>query len=831
MRTGRSDCSTDGSWRKWKPTERTKRTMWGDLRLALRQLTLAPGYSLVCMLALALGIGATSTAFTAFNGVVLKPIPGIQEPEGVMAVTMFHEAQPDGEMGLSYPDYEDLKAGLQRLEGVAVHQERTFILTDREKPERFLGSSISASTFRLLRVAPLLGRDFLPEEEEAVDGPPAILLGHDLWMRRYGGDTNMVGRTIRVSGQPATVVGVMPPGWQYPVRSDLWTTLKAPKERYRGLHYLQAIGRLGQGVNRQQAEAELGRAMQGLARMHPETHRGVGARLTPYRQWLVRGSGDLLGLMLGSVLCVQLIACANVANLVLARGTRRMREVAVRIALGASAVAILRWLVTEVLVLGAGGVVLGVLFTVWGSGWVVRASSIELPFWMDLKPDPGVFGFAVVLGMGSALLAGLVPAVQLAQPALASDVRALGRGTVGLGRHARMRHTLVVLEVALAMVLLTGAGLLLRSFHRAATRDPGFEPRRLLTFRVGLPPAHYPEREEHIRFFQEVCSRITRIEGTSRVGGVSRLPASGYDNYGALEIEGQTSRSLYEAPSAHTSVATPGGLEALGVRLLQGRMLEVSDVESSLPVAVVDDNFAERFFPGGSALLKRFRPASANPGENTNAWIHIVGVVGRVAAHFQEGPSMPVYYRPHAQSPTAFLSMVVRTVGEPRGVLGAVESAVLEVNPEIPIYYVQTMEEILRAATWDKRLFLAVFGVLAGLALFLVVLGIYGVTAYSVSTRTQELGVRMALGATGEDVMRFVLKQGMRLVGLGLGVGLVSSLVLARLLRSHLFGVSPRDPWTLLAVLALLAAVGLLACLIPARRATRIDPMAALRSE
>jgi putative ABC transport system permease protein len=805
--------------------------MWGDFRLALRQLTLAPGYSLVCILALALGIGATSTAFTAFNAVVLKPMPWIQESGGVMALTLIHEVQPEGEMGLSYPDYEDLGRLVTRLEGVAVHQERTFILTDSEKPERYLGSSISASTFRLLRVAPVVGRDFLPEEEFG-DRPPPILLGHELWMRRYGGDTNLVGRTIRVSGQPATVIGVMPPGWRYPERSDLWTTIKAsPGASLRGLHYLGAIGRLRQGVSREEAQDEMGRIMEGLEAAHPETHRGVRARLTPYREWVVRDSGPLLGLMLGSVLCVQMIACANVANLVLARGTRRMQEVAVRVALGASAGAILRWLVAEVMVLGVAGSVLGVLFTLWGAGLVQQSSSVELPFWMDLAPDLGVVGFAVGLGLGSALLAGLVPAVQLARPALAADVRALGRGTVGLGRHARMRHTLVVVELALAMVLLTGAGLLMRSFHRASTMDPGFDPRHVLTFRVGLPPAHYTDPAEYIRFFEEVRIRLSRIRGITKVGGVSMLPASGYDNFGALEIEGQGAKSLYEAPSAQTISVTPGGLEALGMRLLQGRMLEASDLASSLPVAVVDETFAKRFFPGGSALLKRFRPASATGSVNTNAWIHIVGVVGRVAAHFHEAPPLPVYYRSHAQAATAFLSMAVLTEGEPKAVVGAVESAVLEVNREIPIYYVQTMDEILRRATWDKRFFVGIFGVMAGLALFLVILGIYGVMAYSVSVRMQELGVRIALGATRSDVLRLVLKQGMRLVGLGLGVGLLGSLGLARLLKDYLFGISPQDPLTLVAATAVLAVVGMVACLIPARRATRIDPMVALRSE
>jgi putative ABC transport system permease protein len=805
--------------------------MWGDFRLALRQLTLTPGYSLVCILALALGIGATSTAFTAFNAVVLKPMPWIQESGGVMALTLFHQVQAEGEMGLSYPDYEDLRRLVTRMDGIAVHQERTFILTDSEKPERYLGSSVSASAFRLLRVAPVVGRDFLPEEEFG-DGPPVILLGHELWMRRYGGDTNLVGRTIQVSGQPATVIGVMPPGWRYPERSDLWTTIQAsPGANLRGLHYLGAIGRLGKGVNQKEAEEELERIMEGLSLEHPETHRGVRARLTPYREWVVRDSGPLLGLMLGSVLCVQLIACANVANLVLARGTRRMREVAVRVALGASAGAILRWLVAEVMVLGAAGSLLGVLFTLWGAGWVHRSSPDELPFWMDLSPDLGVVGFAVALGLGSAFLAGLVPAVQLARPALAADVRALGRGTVGLGRHARMRHTLVVVELALAMVLVTGAGLLLRSFHRASSMDPGFDSRQLLTFRVGLPPAHYKDQGQYIRFFEEVRNRLSRIDGIAQVGGVSLLPASGYDSFGALEIEGQDPKSLFEAPSAQTCAATPGALEALGVRLIQGRMLEASDVASSLPVAVVDETFAKRFFPGGSALLKRFRPASATDGINTNAWIHIVGVVGNVAAHFHEAPPLPVHYRPHAQSPTAFLSMVVRTGGEPKAVVGAVESAVLEVNREIPIYYVQTMEEILRRATWDKRFFVGIFGIMAGLALFLVILGIYGVMAYSVSMRIQELGVRMALGATRSDVLRLVLKQGMRLVGLGLGVGLLSALGLARLLKDYLFGISPQDPLTLLLAAGMLAVVGLVACLIPARRATRIDPMVALRSE
>lgn len=805
--------------------------MYSDFRQAVRQLTLAPGYSIVCILALALGIGAASTAFTAFNAVLLKPIPLLRDADSVVSVSLFHESQPDGAMGLSHPDYVDLNAMSERLEGVVVHQPRTYILTDREQPERLLGSSISARTFGLLGVKPILGRDFLPEEETET-GPVVALLGYDVWMRRYGGDTNLVGKTVPLSGQPATVVGVMPPGWRYPEQSDLWTPLRVgTTAAQRGVRFLGGVARIRPGVGMEEAERELMGVMGRLAKAYPESSVGMGVRLTRFRAWVARDSSHLLRLMLGSVLGVQLIACANVANLVLARGTRRMREVVVRVALGASAWHILRWLVCEVLVLGGVGSVLGILLTLWGAALVKMALPPEVPFWLDLTPDSRVIGFAVMLGMGSAVLAGLVPALQLSRPALAADMKALGRGTVGAGRYVGLRHSLVVFEVALAVVLLAGAGLLVRSFHAATTSDPGFDARGVLTFRVGLPPAQYTNHADYIRFFDGIRRRLAELPGVAAAGGVSLLPASGNDSVAAIEFEGKPVKGLFEAPHAQACSATPGGLEALRVPLRQGRYFAATDRSNSLPVALVDESFARVYFPGESALLKRFRPFEMPGGETTNEWVTIVGVVGSVVAHFEDVPPMPLFYMPHAQGPAPFLSMAVRTEGAPERLADACAEAVFSVDGGIPIYHVQSMESVLAKATWDKRFFGAIFASMAGLAVFLAMLGIYGVMTYAVSTRTQEIGVRVALGATSKDVLRLVVKQGVGLVAAGLVVGVVSAVVLARLLQGYLYGVSPYDLRTFVAVPLFLAGVGMLACLVPARRAVRVDPLAALRSE
>lgn len=387
------------------------------------------------------------------------------------------------------------------------------------------------------------------------------------------------------------------------------------------------------------------------------------------------------------------------------------------------------------------------------------------------------------------------------------------------------------METAVALVLVVGAGLLVRSLWNASRVDPGFRAGNVLTFRTGMPPAHYTNQAEYVRFFREVGERLEALPGVRRAGGVSLLPASGYESIGVLELEGRPVKGIYESPHAQITAVTPGGLEALGCRLVQGRWLNESDTAKSLPVALVDEAFAEAYFPGESALLKRVRPVALEGTEKTNAWVTIVGVVGRMTAHYQAAAPLPVFYRPHSQSSTAFLSMVVQTDGLRRGLAREVSAAVLGVNREIPIYSVQTMEEVVRRAQWDKRFFGGIFVGLALLALFLALLGTYGLMAYVVSMRTRELGVRLALGATVWDVLGLVLGQGLSWVGVGLVAGVAAALPLAGLLRGYLFGVVPRDPYTLVMAIVGLGLAGVGACLVPALRATRIDPLTALRAD
>lgn len=803
--------------------------MSGDLRLALRQLLLAPGFSAICILALGLGIGAASTTFTAFHATLLRPMPLVRDPDRLVAVVMHPAAQPGDDMGLSLPDYLELDRTLTRVEGVAVHQARTFILTGRTGPVRAGGSAISARTFGILGVPPALGRDFRPDEDDPAS-PLPVLLSHTLWLDLYGGDTNVIGSTVGVNGQPAIVAGVMPPGWNYPDRSEIWMPLRiSPGQAERGQHFLQGVARIRDGSSFEQADAEARATGARFSRENPEFNDGIGIRLAPLRSWVARDSAQLLRLLLGSVLCVQFMACANVAGLVLARGTSRARDIAVRRALGATPFRIARGLFLEVAVLGVAGTLLGLLFAAWGAHLVRIALPDRAPFWLDVTPGAPVIGFAAALGFASVVLAGLVPAINLARQDLGWEIRLQGRGNIGYPGHARIRNALVVTEIALALVLLAGAGLMARSYRNATRAHPGFDPAHILTFRAGLPPTTHTNAADYHRFFNTVGAELRALPGVTDAGAISQLPASGSETVAALEFEGRRSASLMDAPFANARSVTPGALEALRTRLHQGRLIDERDIPDSMPVAIVDATFARTFFPDGNALLQRFRSYQPTGTPESSAWYTIVGVIDDMSEHFDARPHVPTFLLAHAQSPIPFLSMVVRVAPGARLSHRDLQAAVFRANPDIPVYNVEPLEQVLRRTHWHKRFFGGLFSIMAGLALFLAALGIYGVMSHAVAGRTREIGVHIALGASRREIIRLTLRNALGLVSVGLALGLAAAAALARLLSGHLFGVQPHDAATFVGVALLLALVALAACAVPVRRALRIDPMAAVR--
>lgn len=801
-----------------------------DLRLGLRLLARQPLFSVVAIAALALGIGAVTGAFSVFNAILLRPLPWVVAQDRLVAVMQNLREDPEGELHLSYGDYLALREQAKTLEGVMVVQSRTFILTDGETPERLLGCSISAGAFSLLGVRPVLGRDLRPEEE-APHGPLVVLLGYEVWQRRYGGDTNILERPIRISGESATVVGVMPPGWRFPEMADIWMPVREQGDQpMRGVYYLFGVGRLKEGVSLAEARAEVEGIARRLGEAYPDTNAALTFRLEPFRSWITRDSSLMLKLMLGAVVFVHLIACANVANLLLARGSRRTREVAVRLALGASRRQIVSQLLTESLVLGLAGGGLGILLSMWAADFLAASMPQEVPFWVEMGLDGRVLFFATATALLSAVLFGAAPAWQLANPHLVEQLKEGGRGASDPGRHLRLRHALIVAEVALALVLLVGAGLMLRSLWKTRHLDPGFDPQDVLTFRVGLPPAHYTNKQDYIRFFADVHQRLAELPGVRGAGAMAVLPFSSMNRLSVIEVEGRPTPKLHEAPRVLGNVVTPGTLAVLRVPLKQGRDFLEADGTNSVRVALVDENFARVLFPGEDPLGRRFRSMPADP-DQAEAWWTVVGVVGSLRTRFDGRSELPAFYVPHRQEPEAFMSFLVRVAGDPGLFASLAQREVYAVNREIPIYYPLTMKGVMDRATWDKQFFGGIFAFFAGLALFLAALGIYGVMAYTVGQRTQEIGVRMALGAQPGDVIGMVVRHGARQLGVGLALGFLSALALARLLESALYGIRPHDPPIFGLVPLLLGAVALIACYVPARRAARISPVVALRYE
>jgi len=801
-----------------------------NFRFAVRLLAKQPMFAAVAILAMALGIGAVTSAFGLLNALLLRPLPRVTHQDRLVAVMQTSRREPGSHLSLCYPDYRTLQRESRTLEGVFCVQDRTFILTDGQAPERLLGCSISAGAFALLGVRPVLGRDFRPEEEKA-DAPLVVLLGYSVWQRRYAGDSNILARPIMISGTPATVVGVLPPGWRYPEQSDIWMPLREDREvSQRGSYYLTGVGKLKAGVTLAAARADADLIAHRLSQAFPKTNAEAAFRLEPLRDWLTRDTHLMLGLMLGAVVFVHLIACANVANLLLARGARRRREVALRVALGATRGQILVQLFVENLVLAGLGGAVGVLLSVWASDFLAFSMPRELPFWMEMGLDGRVLSCAIGTALISALLFGAAPAWQLTKPHLIDQLKEGGRGSSD-GRHqARVRQCLVVGEIALAMVLLVGAGLMLRSLWMTHALDPGFDARNVLTFRVGLPPAHYTNRADYIGFFDRVVHRLAALPGVTAAGAFSSLPADRMEDIQSVEVEGRPSPRLHEAPRTRLCIITPGALPALRIPLVRGRDFLDTDATNTLRVALVDERFAKIHFAGQEPLGRRFRPLAPTE-KNTNDWLTVVGVVRDVRTRFDGSVSYPAYYVPHRQDPEAFMSCVVRVAGEPSRYQAMAQGEVFAVNRSIPIYHALTMTQVVDRANWDKRFFGTIFTFLALLALFLAALGIYGVMAYTVSQRTQEIGVRMALGARPRDVIGMVIRHGARQLMLGLAIGLGAALLLAKSLQSTLYGIHPHDPAIFVMVPILLGVVALLACYLPARRAARVSPVVALRYE
>ena len=808
-----------------------------DIRFGFRILLKRPSFSLIVVLTLALGIGANTTIFSAIDAVLINPLP-YKDPERLVVIweTNKHlgpEMWDRNEVAMG--NFLDWRSRNQVFDQLGALFDTSMNLTGVGEPQRIKSYVVTTNFFQVLGVQPMLGRSFLPEEEKP-GAPFTVVLSHDLWQRQFGSDPNIINKSLTLNGHQVAVVGVMPPAFelQFPISTNVEMfvpfiiDVADPDYHDRSQNFLYTVARLKPGVSQEQAQAEMNLIASQLQQQFPETNAERGVRVVPLHKQIVGNVESYLYMLFAAVGFLLLIACTNVAGLLLARVTARHREVAIRIAVGASRWRLVRQLLTESVILSALSGLLGLLLAYGGVKLLLALTPSEVPRLHEIGLHVPVFLWTLTISIVTGVLFGLAPAVQASKPDLNTALKESSGRNPGSVQGSGLRNLLVVSEVAVALLLLVGAGLMTKSFVRLQQVDPGFDATNVVSMNIALPTSKYRQQQVNV-FYHQLIERLRNLPGVKSAAGIDVLPLSNGNVSSRFLVEGAPFVPLADRPYAGVRVVTPDYFQTMGIPNLRGRSFTEQDRENTPSVIIVNEALASRYWPNEDAIGKRLGSFEEVPGKQE--WLEIVGVVGNVRHKAIETEVMEEVYFPYQQSPGNFMNLVVRTASDPTSIVPAIRSQILSIDKDQPVSDVMTMEQRVAKSVAAKRFVMFLLGTFSILALGLAAVGIYGVMAYLVTQRTQEIGVRMALGAQKRDVLKLVVMKGMVLAIIGTTIGLVASLALTRVMRSLLFEVTPTDWLTFVTASTVLLIVALLACYIPARRATKLDPLIALRYE
>jgi putative ABC transport system permease protein len=814
-----------------------------NLRYALRFLRKQPLFTAIVILTFALGIGANTAVFSVLNAVLLRPLP-FQEPQNLVAVGEYdlrEKADPGTQIdSISYLDYVDWKAQNRVFERIGIYTNQAVsTLTDGNEATHVQGEAVSADLFPLLGVQPFLGRAFLANEDEP--GNHVVILSNDLWQRRFGGDRGVIGRNVTLDGEQFQVIGVMPPRFTFPIGSnppELWVSMSklretpkdgsTPMTESRDTNFFFCIARLKPNVSIRQAQANIDTITASWRQQYPDTKLNTGAKVVPQISAMIGSTRSALLMLCAMAGCVLLVGCVNVANLLLARSLTRNREISIRAALGAGRWQIVKQLLVESMLLGALGGFAGLLLAIWALD-SLKVFLPSIPRINEISPDPRVLGFTALISVGVGIAAGLLPAWRASHPNLAMSLNEAARGSSESGGGGRTRAALVIVEIVLALVLLASAGLLVQSFLRLQKVSAGFDATDVMTARVALPETSYPTPQQSAAFYKNLLERVSALPGVQSAAATWWIPLSGSEISFNFNVE-ERPVPAGEQPVAQVNVITPDYFQTVRAPVVLGRAFTDRDDRNAPSVAIVSESFAKQYFPGENPIGKRITPNGSDSAGKPPVR-EIVGVIADMHLISLRLTPKPQIYLPHQQFGIGSMSIFVQTQIDPQSLTNALRRTVAEIDKDVPVYRTRTLADYMSHSIAQPRLNAMLVGLFALIALLLAAAGIFGVMSYSVTQRTQEIGIRLALGAQRYDVLRLIVLQGMRFVGVGIMLGLVGVFVCTRLLQSLLFGIGATDPRTMFFVTAVLTVVAFVACLLPARRATLVDPVQALRAE